>query len=277
MAKSNPSTSGLSPGTVVVLGAPFDRNSSFLHGPALAPPAIREALHCESTNLCTEAGIDLGTSHGWQDLGDLDLSDACKAFAKIEAAVQRLLGDRLRVITLGGDHSITYPALRAFAKKSKNLSILQLDAHPDLYDDLDDNRFSHACPFARIMEEGLAAKLIQVGIRAMTNHQREQAKRFGVEVIEMRKLKTMPTIKLDGDVYLSVDMDCLDPAFTPGVSHREPGGLSTRDVLQLIQNLKGNLVGADLVEFNPERDPSGMTGMVAAKLLKEMIGRMLSD
>ena len=72
-------------------------------------------------------------------------------------------------------------------------------------------------------------------------------------------------------------MDCLDPAFAPGVSHYEPGGLSTREVLTLIQNLKGNLIGADIVEFNPDRDPSGITGMVAAKLLKEILGRMLAD
>jgi len=161
--------------------------------------------------------------------------------------------------------------------KFQNLNILQFDAHPDLYDELDGNRFSHACPFARIMEENLAERLVQVGIRTLTGHQHEQAKRFGVEIIEMKNFEAAKEIAFDGPVYISLDMDCLDPAFAPGVSHHEPGGMSSRDVLEIIQNLKGKLVGADIVEYNPKRDFQGMTGMVAGKLLKEIIGRMLEE
>jgi len=153
--------------------------------------------------------------------------------------------------------------------------ILQLDAHPDLYDELDGNRYSHACPFARIMEDELATRLVQVGIRTMTPHQREQAKRFGVEVVEMRNWHSGMAFRFEDPVYISLDMDCLDPAFAPGVSHHEPGGFSTRDVLEIIQGLRGNIVGADIVEFNPERDPGGVTAMVAAKFLKELLARML--
>ena len=178
---------------------------------------------------------------------------------------------------MGGDHSITYPIIRSYAKHYNNLSILQLDAHPDLYDELDDNRFSHACPFARIMEENLIKRLVQAGIRTMTGHQSEQAQRFGVEVIEMKEINKAKEISFNGPVYLSLDMDCLDPAFAPGVSHYEPGGMSTRRLLGIIQNLKGKLVGADIVEYNPKRDPQGITAMVAAKLLKEIIARMLQE
>jgi agmatinase len=223
----------------------------------------------------TENAIDLGLKAGWQILDDLDFKDQTKAFDQIENKVGELLKSKLRVISLGGDHSITYPVIRAYAKHFSNLNILQLDAHPDLYDELDGNRYSHACPFARIMEEKLITRLVQVGIRSMTGHQREQAKRFSVEIIEMKEIHRINEISLNGPLYLSLDIDCLDPAFAPGISHYEPGGMSTRRLLGIIQNLKGKLVGADIVEYNPKRDPQGITGMVAAKLLKEIIGRML--
>jgi arginase family enzyme len=100
--------------------------------------------------------------------------------------------------------------------------------------------------------------------------------RFGVEVIEMKDINGLPVLHFDGDVYLSLDLDCLDPAFAPGISHHEPGGFSTRQVISLIQNIKGNLIGADIVEYNPARDINSVTGMVAAKLLKEILGRIMA-
>ncbi len=263
--------------TITVLGIPYDLNSSFLRGSALAPERIRQGLFSESANMWTENGIDLGSVSEWKIVNDLDLSQSATAFEDIELAVGELLAKASRVISLGGDHSVTYPVLRAYAEKYSELSILQLDAHPDLYDQLDGNRYSHACPFARIMEEDLAIRLVQVGIRTMTGHQRQQAQRFGVEVIEMGDLNKVDSLAFSGPVYLSLDMDCLDPAFAPGVSHYEPGGLSAREVLTIIQGLKGELVGADIVEYNPERDPQGITSMVAAKLLKEILGRMLAQ
>jgi len=262
---------------ITVLGVPFDRNSSFRRGAALAPQRIREALFSESTNMWTENAIDLGLMSGWQILDDLEFLYRKMAFTQIESKINELLKKKARVISLGGDHSITYPIIRAYGKRYSKLSILQLDAHPDLYDELYSNRYSHACPFARIMEDNLVKRLVQVGVRTLTGHQREQAKRFGVEIIEMREINRVNEIMFNGPVYLSLDMDCLDPAFAPGVSHHEPGGMSTRDVLGIIQNLKGKLVGTDIVEYNPERDPQGITGMVAGKLLKEIIGRMLEE
>jgi arginase len=267
----------LQPGTVAVVGIPFDMNSSFRRGAASAPMRVREGIFSESANMWTENGIDLGANTDWQIAGDLHIPDSQTAFIEIEEALERILQKEARPISLGGDHSITYPIMRAFAKKYKQLTILQLDAHPDLYDELNGNRHSHACPFARIMEENLAKRLVQVGIRTITSHQRQQVERFGVEVIEMKDLHKADDLHLEGDVYLSLDIDCLDPAFAPGVSHYEPGGMSTRDVLGIIQNMGGNLVGADIVEFNPERDPQGITAMVAAKLLKEIIARMLAE
>jgi arginase len=265
----------LEPGLVTVIGVPSDENSSFMRGAALAPARIREVLHSGATNLCAENGIDLEAEPRWRDLGDLELDGGATSFEQIETAIANLLEREAFVLALGGDHAITYPILRAYGARYERLNVLLLDAHPDLYDEFEGNRYSHACPFARIMEEGLVARLVQVGIRTMNPHQRAQAERFGVEVIEMRHWQ--PGLKLDfgGPLYLSLDMDVLDPAFAPGTSHHEPGGLSTRQVLRLIQDLRAPIVGADIVECNPKRDPMGITAMAAAKFLKEILACML--
>ena len=182
-----------------------------------------------------------------------------------------------RPISLGGDHSVSYPILRAMNPAHVPLTILHIDAHPDLYDEFEGDRFSHACPFARLLEERLATRVVQVGIRTMTGHQRDQAARFKTEVIDMPAWVGGLRPLLEGPVYLSIDLDGLDPAFAPGVSHREPGGLSVRDVVSLIQTSGGTLVGADVVEFNPQQDMTDLTARVAAKLVKEVAGRMMTD
>ena len=270
------SASRLRPGQVVVLGLPSDRGSSFLRGPARAPGCILSALLSPATNLCAENGLDLRADPRWVSLGCLDLPDDESVQPRIETAVTGVLERQARVLALGGDHAITYPIVKAHAGTYPTMTLLHLDAHPDLYDELEGNRTSHACPMARIMESGLVTRLVQVGIRTSNPHQRRQAERFGVETIEMRDWARCLDLELDGPVYLSLDLDVLDPAFAPGVSHHEPGGCSTRDVLRLIQGLKAPLVGADIVEYNPDRDAAGITAAAAAKLLKEILARMLA-
>lgn len=265
----------LPPGSVVLLGVPLDYNASYLRGAALAPGRIREALLCGSSNLCTESGTDLAQHPLFYDAGDLPLPVSGQAFAEIEAAVGQLLAHGAKVLALGGDHSIALPVLRAYRSHFGPLQVLQLDAHPDLYDTFAGNRYSHACPFARLLEEEPRVRLTQVGIRTMNPHQREQAARFGVKVHEMRDWDPDALLDLQSPVYISLDLDVLDPACAPGVSHPEPGGLTTRELLSLLQRLRGPIVGADLVELNPVRDPQGLTAMVAAKLVKELVGRML--
>jgi agmatinase len=266
--------STLKPGEVAVVGLPLDENSSYLRGAAQAPQRIRELLHCDSSNLSTEAGGDLSSSSAWHDVGDLELPQGAQALTRIEQGITALLARRVHVLSLGGDHSVTWPVVAAYARSYADLSILHLDAHPDLYDEYDGSRSSHACPFARIMEAGLATRLVQVGIRTMVPHQRRQAERFGVEVVEMRQWQPEMRFRFNGPVYISLDMDVLDPAFAPGVSHHEPGGLSTRQVLGILENVEGQVVGADIVEFNPTRDPLGITGMAAVKFTKELVARM---
>jgi len=266
-------TAAESKGVPVLLGIPFDANSSFMRGTAEAPALIRQGFRSDSSNMCTEAGTDLDRQP-FLDAGDLKLTEQ-NAFGEIEKAVGELLAQDRRVISLGGDHSITYPILKAFHKKYNAISLIHFDAHPDLYDEFQGNRFSHACPFARIMEEGLAKQLIQIGIRTMNRHQKKQAERFGVQVIEMETLPSFERLKRAGAVYISFDLDVLDPAFAPGVSHREPGGMTVREAMRHLHQITGNIVGADLVEYNPKRDVSDLTSAVCGKILKELLGKML--
>ncbi len=260
---------------IAVVGVPVDENSSFMRGAAAAPHHIREALHSDSTNLCAENGVDLKTDPRLRDAGDLGSAEEQPSFAQIEERLGGLLGQGAAVIALGGDHSITYPLVRAHARTHTGLNILHLDAHPDLYDELDGSRISHACPFARILEEELAARMVSIGIRTANPHQRQQAERFGVETYGVTDDWSAALASLRPPLYLSLDLDVLDPAFAPGVSHYEPGGLSTRDVLEILHALPCPPIGADIVELNPDRDLHGVTAMVAAKLLKEIIARML--
>jgi arginase len=257
---------------LTLIGLPYDASSSYHRGPALAPAAIRAALHCDSTNSWSEALRDLSSL---ADLGDLDLPVSGEARGIIEQGLARLLDKGGIPISLGGDHSVTYPILRALGPRHPGLTILHFDAHPDLYQDFEGDPYSHACPFARIMEDGLAKRLVQVGIRTMSRHQREQADRFGVEVIDMKAWAAGVRPDLQGPLYVSIDLDAFDPAYAPGVSHIEPGGLSSREVITLLQNLPGPIVGADVVEFNPSRDPLGITAPLCAKLVKELASRIL--
>jgi agmatinase len=256
--------------TVALLGVPFDEASSYQRGAAKAPPAIRAALHNPSSNNWSESLRDMTEPGLISDIGDLVLTHSPDPFGAIQAAVSHLLDLGHSPLVLGGDHSITLPVLRALRPRHRSLTVLHIDAHPDLYDEFEGDRYSHACPFARAMEEGLADRLVQVGIRTMNRHQRTQADRFGVEIIEMKDWRDGWRLRAEGAVYLSLDMDGLDPSAAPGVSHPEPGGFSTRQVVSLIQSTEG-LVGADLVEYNPDNDLRDLTARVAAKLVKEIV------
>jgi agmatinase len=262
--------------TISLLGIPFDANSSYLRGPAQGPKIIREELYSGSSNLWTEDGIDLGRKGSFHDAGDVVMPDEdSAAFATIEGVVKQTLDLGHPLICLSGDHSVTYPTIKAFHSKYPDLTILHFDAHPDLYNELDGNRLSHACPFARIMEERLARRLVQLGVRTINSHQLAQATRFGVEVITMRNLERFAALKFEGPLFISLDVDVLDPAFAPGISHYEPGGMSVREVLRCIQGLQVPVVGADIVEYNPTRDVHGQTVMVCCKFLKEISAAIL--
>lgn len=259
-----------------LVGIPFDANSSFLRGPALAPARIRLMDTEGSANRFAEDGLAVIPGKTYHDAGDINFPDQHpeKGFQIIRNTVAEILSRGDAVLGLGGDHSVSYPIIDAHVQRWQALNILHFDAHADLYHDFEGNPYSHASPFARIMETGKIKSLTQVGIRTLTTHQREQANRFGVKVIEARNFTTDFLSALQGPLYISLDLDVLDPAFAPGVSHHEPGGLSTRQVLDVIQHIQVPVIGADIVEYNPVRDVHNMTAMVAYKFMKELISIM---
>ncbi|WP_420322465.1 agmatinase [Flagellimonas sp.] len=251
-------------------GIIYDEKSSFLRGPRLAPPLIREAYHSNSANYYAEDGSFIAPDL-FVDMGDHNIKD----YFDISKTTAKNLRVENPMITFGGDHSITFPIIQAFHSIYGKLDILHIDAHGDLYDSFEGDPYSHACPFYNIMKSGLAENLYQVGIRTLNDTQRANAKKFGVNINEMKDFQSFKMPKFKNPVYLSLDMDALDPAFAPGVSHHEPGGLSTRQVIDIIQKIEAPLVGADIVEYNPTRDINGMTAMVCAKLFKEIAAKML--
>lgn len=262
---------------VVVIGLPTSRNASHLRATADAPGRVADALSRDEGNPHTEAGADLSTVDAMQVIGMLALETEDE-FDRIRLVASAAFALGKRPLFIGGDHSVSYPILAALHDvrgSQRAPGIVHFDAHPDLYDSLLGNPFSHASPFARIMENGHASALWQYGIRTLTPHQREQAQRFGVHCHEMRHQAHWPAPALGGPVYVSIDLDALDPAFAPGVAHHEPGGLSVRELLHLLQAIPGPILGADVVEYLPQRDVQGITAVVAAKLARELAGAML--
>ena len=162
---------------VILQGFRYDVKSSFMHGAADAPPAIRAVLDNGAGNFFTENMLDLKSTH-MLDKGDYtELS-----YFDIEQITLNNIIKGVPIITLGGDHSITFPVVKAIGEVYGKLDILHIDAHTDLYDEFEGDKYSHACPFARIMETCPVGRLVQVGIRSMNTHHRQQAEKFGVEV-----------------------------------------------------------------------------------------------
>jgi agmatinase len=253
-----------------LIGLPTDCNSSFARGPAAAPEAIRRALWSDRGNLACEDGQEIGQDFLLEDRGDLPLTETPTDDALIREAVTATLGAGAKPLLLGGDHAVTFPVVEAITARHGPVSILHFDAHPDLYDLFEGNPRSHASPFARIMEAGLCRRLVQVGIRTLNRHCREQAARFGVEIVPMTDFAPGKVPVLDGPLYVSLDLDGIDPSEAPGVSHPEPGGLRMREVLAVLHAQTARIVGADVVELNPRFDSNDRTAILAAKLVREL-------
>lgn len=260
-----------------LVGIADDTQSSFLRGPAEAPEAIRLAYDGRCFNAATELGIDVAGRV--TDRGDLTPKASWEQSARAyEAAIAELLKAGATPFVAGGDHAVTVPVVRAFRELGGAVHVVQVDAHPDLYPELDGNADSHACTGARLLELPHVASLTQLGIRTMNDVQERERERFAdrVFIYEARTLRgDLP--KLDhipdgAPVYLTIDIDGIDPAFAPGVSHPVPGGLTSRQVLDVVQQGHWKLVGMDVVEVNPSRDVDDRTAILAARLLHEGIG-----
>jgi len=259
--------------TIALIGLPWDAGSSHARGAALAPGLIRSVIFSDAASPSSFDGVDLADVISRYDFADLP-EDGAACRAAIEARTRAAIDDGLKPLSLGGDHSVTYPILRAVRDAHGPVNILHIDAHPDTYADYGGDPYSHACPFARAVQAGCVNNLVQVGIRSWTVEQRAFGQRHDIVMLGAEDWNAIPYDRLGGPLYVSIDLDGLDPAFAPGVSHPEPGGLSTREVLSIIRKLDSSPVGADVVELNPEKDVGLATANVAARLVKELAGMM---
>ena len=265
-----------------LFGIRDDSNSSFMRGSSQAPRIIRETFLSSSSNTYCEHGVDIEAHiQDFRDISEPDTHELTDEFIH-----NIIVNHKLSPLTLGGDHSISNPVIQAVSKYLRTpLTIIHFDAHPDMYPNFEENPFSHASPFARICEaSGVCKKLIALGIRCTNPVQRDQYTKYDVTVLEARNFPAhgrdcAPLLESligpDDPVYISFDVDVIEPGLAPGVSHRESGGISVRQAVDAIHAIPGRVVGADIVEFNPLRDVQGVTAAVAAKLLKELASKII--
>ncbi|MBO3459760.1 agmatinase [Aetokthonos hydrillicola Thurmond2011] len=262
---------------LVFVGLPDEQQSSYRRGCAKGPKRIREAYDGYCYNSTTESGIDLTAAV--VDLGDW-LPQGCWELTQKSyySGAQSLFRAGKIPFFAGGDHAVTIAIGQALDVLDEPIHIVQIDAHPDLYPQLDDNPYSHGCVAARLLEFKHIASITQIGIRTMNSIQNQQAQRFSdrFHLVLARdlpeQLERLPHLTEGAPVYLTIDLDGFDPAFAPGVSHPVPGGLTSRQVLNFIQRSQWNLVGMDVVELNPEQDVNDQTAILAARLLHEGMG-----
>lgn len=272
-----------------VLGVPWDASSSYRKGASRAPLEIRRATSGSLYNSFTERGVDLTAAWRIYDCGDVECAATTSEMRRnVRKAVGRVYSNGMRLLFLGGDHAITLFCLSAITELSKqNWGLVYLDSHPDLYDVYEGDKYSHACVVTRIVEETTVPPeaVVEVGIRASTQQQLDYADKKEIRTITTSELQSEgassagDTVRklLGGTekIYLSIDFDVLDPAYAPGLGNPEPGGLSTRDVVDFIHSLEGLRIAAfDIVEICPRFDPSGITAFAAAKIIKETLGIM---
>ncbi|MFC1555618.1 agmatinase [candidate division KSB1 bacterium] len=258
-----------------IVGIPFDEKTTYRRGTSGGPDAIREASTVQSINSFTASGVDLKDDLSIYDAGNLmKKSNTEEYFSKISGFIAETASRGSVPVTLGGDHSITFPVVRGMLETYGSLHIVWLDSHPDIYEDYEGDRLSHACPLARILELDGVNRVVQGGIRASTRELNRRLQEAGVKVFSVSDLATMKHLEMLGKTYLSIDIDVLDPAFAPGVGTPVPGGISTRELLDLILSFNLDIVGFDLVETNPDYDHASITAAAGAKVVMETIGRI---
>ncbi|MDR7433781.1 MAG: agmatinase [Armatimonadota bacterium] len=255
---------------VAIIGLPYDATATFRRGARFAPAAIRWAswsiesyspvLNRDLENLCL------------QDFGDVELPDPPEEMIESVMQTMHALPEGCLPLLLGGEHTITLGAVRALARRYPRLAVLNLDAHLDMRDRYEGKSLSHATVMRRLAEE-LPGSLVQLGVRSGVPEEFEAARRLCLwsspylflppSIYEM--LRERP-------IYLTVDIDVLDPAYAPGTGNPEPEGLSAHELLRFLRHLQSlHVVGMDVVEVSPPYDPSGMTAVLAAKIAREAI------
>ena len=270
---------------VAVLGVPFDGAVSYRPGTRFGPREIRQHSSLIRTYHPVLAVSPFEVLHV-ADVGDVDVNPLHieDTQARVEAAVTAILEAGAVPIAVGGDHSLSLATLRAVARRHGPVGLVHIDAHQDMWDSYFGNRYFHGTPFRRAVEEKLldTSRVVQIGIRGSVNAPTDFdfGLKHGVRTIRAEDLaaqglewvKAQILSARGGPVYLSFDIDGIDPAFAPGTGTPEVGGLTSREGVDLVRALVGlPLVGADLVEVSPPYDHGDITAMLAANLLFEMV------
>ncbi|MFY0624460.1 MAG: agmatinase [Pelagimonas sp.] len=268
------------------IGIPMDIGASQRSGTRLGPRQIRaESTLMRPYNMWTRAAPFEGLQVA--DIGDVPINtfDLKDSVRRIEAFYDEVLTHEAIPLTMGGDHTLTYPILRSIAKKHGPVALIHVDAHADINEHMFGESIAHGTPFRRAYEEGLldAPNVFQIGLRG-TGYGPDDfdtAREWGFNVIQAEELWYKSCAPLmdrireqigDRPVYLTYDIDSLDPACAPGTGTVEAGGLMTQQGLEIIRGCRGlNLVGCDLVEVSPPYDPSGNTAVIAGNFLYEML------
>ena len=253
------------PGASILLGCPLDATSCFRAGTRFAPESIRKASWTlETYSPYLKADLDEIAFH---DAGSLELRQGDLSFSleAIEAAVAEIGQNNSKPLLLGGEHLITYPALKALKGRFEGIQIVHFDAHCDLRDEYEGQRLSHATVMKRVSDLG-GSKVFSIGIRSGTRQEFEEVLLVGSpQLLAARLAREKP-------IYVTFDMDALDPSCAPGVTTPEPGGLSFNEVMEYFSVLKGkDIIGADIVELSPDYDTTLVSSISAAKIAREML------
>lgn len=260
----------------VLFGVPFDSTSSYRPGSRFGPSAIRSA----SANIETwswRTGLDFEEIK-FHDLGDLAVvhGNTAETLRRVKETVEDIILSRKFPVVVGGEHTITLGALRGV----RDATVVSFDAHFDMRDEYLSNKLSHACVMRRALEEFGPKNVVIVGVRASYRDEIEFVKKIGVDHISSKQIKSMETrevalwlrerLKDSKKIYISVDIDVLDPAYAPGVGNPEPEGISTSTLLDLMEEIvDSRVVGFDVVEVAPVYD-NGITAVIASKIICEI-------
>nr|WP_132245415.1 agmatinase [Marinisporobacter balticus] len=258
---------------IVVFGSPFDGTTSFRPGTRFAPNIMRnESFGLETYSPYLDKDLeDIAVF----DAGDLDFpfGNTKKVLEMINTFTQNIVKDNKIPVMIGGEHLVTLPAVEAVHKKHKNLHLLHFDAHTDLREDYMGEKLSHATVVKRIWDFLGDGKVYQFGIRSGQKEEFEWAKKH-TKLTKFSCAGLKEAIKEIGDapVYVTIDLDILDPSIFSGTGTIEPGGISFHEMMQVIKEIKNlNIVGADVVELSPHYDASGVSTAVACKILRELV------
>ncbi|KAB3527365.1 agmatinase [Alkaliphilus serpentinus] len=259
---------------IVLFGAPYDGTSSFRPGSRFASSRIRiDSYGLETYSPYLDLDLEDYLVH---DAGDLNLAFGNRELAlkSIRGYCDEIIKKNKKPLMIGGEHLVTLPAVEATYEKYKDIVVLHFDAHTDLRKDYMGERYSHATVIKNIWDFLGDGRIYQFGIRSGLKEEFEWAaeghtflNKFGYESLD----KALLEIK-DKPVYLTIDLDVLDPSIFPGTGTPEPGGLTFKDMMIIIQKLSGlNIVGADVVELSPDYDPTGVSTAVASKIIREVM------